>query len=128
MKSFKDTFNPFDRQHLNEYFRSKATGSPPDFGVQAMGWLPADWLEQAEDSIYGAFLSLLERGQAAESQEEPVDISKLMWYDVNLLLKGAVQPEMTQLQEAYFKALGAALKLKQFLMAAEAHVANSQLQ
>lgn len=125
MKSFNEIFNPFDPNHLNEYFRAKATGKIPDFGAEyaVIGFLPKNWLEIAEDKIIESFCTLLERGAQQDSSETTgmVDIQRLVWYDVGVILKGTLHPEATTLQDAYYKALSAAVKLKQFLVETESY-------
>ena len=120
MKSFDQVFNPFDHQHLSEYFRAKATGKTPDFGVPAIGWLPPNWLEIAEEMIVGAFVDLLQR-QSAEPEQPSgeVDIARLMWYDTTEVLKDVPHPDQTELEAAYRQMLSAAIKLKNFLVEME---------
>lgn len=122
MKSFEQTFNPFDANHLNEYFRAKSTGKTPDFGVPALGWLPQNWLEIAEEIIVAAFVDMLQhKSTETESPTGDVDIPRLMWYDIGEVVKGVAHPEQTDLESAYRHMLSAAIKLKTFLVDMEVY-------
>jgi hypothetical protein len=125
MKRFEDLFDPFDPNHLNELFRARATGKPPNFGVEygVIGWLPQNWQEIADGKIIEAFCQIIERSGQQEQAVSTgvVDITSLMCYDINTLLKGAINPAATSLQEVYYKILGASIKLKQFLVETEAY-------
>lgn len=120
MRSFAETFNPFDHVHLNEYFSAKATGKEPDFGVPALGWLPLNWQEIAESLIADAFVDLLQR-QSAEPEQpsRELDLTKLIYCDIVEVLKGVPHPDQTELESAYRNTLSAAIKLKNFLVEME---------
>ena len=121
MKKFEEVFNPFDHDHIEEFVRAITTGDAPDFGVAALGWLPANWQVIAVQIILRAFHAVLENQQT--QPDEPtgnVDIQRLIWQDIGTYLTGQQQKPVSAIQGVYQDMLGSVIRLKQFLVEAEA--------